>query len=400
MAKFVGLVSLLEGWYEKPLRELPQVLRPRVEEEFFPLSWDTLDAEQRRQLAAQLDAQHDPDAEAERAEAFDLTARQSDLERQIQELEVLASRTPQDLESKNRQLTTLRQELAQVKKHLRLAISRSDRSSRTRAGKRHEKPDAHAPGEYVHFLIAAARLNERWSATPKEVAMWLLAGEDEGGLDGYLEAPLRADPPKFRFPDYDGSFDYRGALMHCYFRSEDLEKFVPRDRYLTYAQLVERWRAHISEEEAIALIKAKGETGELDGFHPVTGGVQEAGRWRDEEGFPPIEEGMFWLAQVEGVEAECIPAAKREPVGKGEARARSSAKSEADCREWLKGLMRAGGPPDRPKEQYFKEADRKFSVGKRAFARAWSQAILDTKNTAWAQPGRKSSRRIDTPKKS
>lgn len=57
---FESLLSGLEGFFEKALRDLPDELRLRVENEFFPMPWDELNADQRRSVASQLDYQQDP----------------------------------------------------------------------------------------------------------------------------------------------------------------------------------------------------------------------------------------------------------------------------------------------------------------------------------------------------
>jgi hypothetical protein len=66
--------------------------------------------------------------------------------------------------------------------------------------------------------------------------------------------------------------------------------------------------------------------------------------------------------------------------------------AEAETFNWLVVLMKAGDPTQ-SKARYYEEAKRKFSVGKRAFGRAWAKAIEASRNTKWSQAGpRKSSR--------
>lgn len=61
MSDFPALTLALESWLTTPLGDLPDALRQRVENEFAPVPWDQLSAEQRRTVALQLDYQHDPD---------------------------------------------------------------------------------------------------------------------------------------------------------------------------------------------------------------------------------------------------------------------------------------------------------------------------------------------------
>ena len=315
MTEFVPLASTLEGSFDKLLDQLPGELRARVERDLSPLPWDDLSIQQRRIAAEQWDYQHDPATEAERALDFQLIAEKLEIERQIREVELLAAQTPVERESKTRQLEELRGRLETVKarqNYPRAGGVRKPPLPNTSGSSRdspYEERDDESPDTYIHFLKARDFLKERWGATAEEVGIWVWMGPKAGGLKGYRDTPQYDFPPRFFFSPYDGSPDYVSELMHCYFKRANLEGFVPADRYLTYGQLVDRWRAHLSEHEIIALIKAKGATGELSGFHPITGGVQEAGMWRDQEDFPSIEEGMFCLAHIEKVEAECFRSA-------------------------------------------------------------------------------------------
>ena len=60
MSTFDSLTLALEDWFDTPLCDLQETLRKRVEQEFFPMPWDKLSADQRRSVTLQLDYQHDP----------------------------------------------------------------------------------------------------------------------------------------------------------------------------------------------------------------------------------------------------------------------------------------------------------------------------------------------------
>ncbi|WP_417793084.1 hypothetical protein [Terasakiella pusilla] len=63
---------------------------------------------------------------------------------------------------------------------------------------------------------------------------------------------------------------------------------------------------------------------------------------------------------------------------------------ELKTQEWLEGQMRIDPEPqERPKSSFEEEAERLFGVGKRAFHRAWTNAIELT-GVNWNKPGRKS----------
>lgn len=139
---------------------------------------------------------------------------------------------------------------------------------------------------------------------------WLgneLQGKPAGGINGYLN-PAEHDgrPPRFHFVEaLEGNFEYLPALVACYYRTADLDAFEPLDRYLTFDRVVTRFKRFCSEAEATTLIRMRAQTGELESFHPRTGGTAGTRRWGQEEGFPPLEQGLFLLDQVQAVEADC-----------------------------------------------------------------------------------------------
>ncbi len=60
MISFNSLTLALDGWFDKPLSDLPHELRLRVDEEFWPIPWDSIQAEGRRSVARQIDFTNDP----------------------------------------------------------------------------------------------------------------------------------------------------------------------------------------------------------------------------------------------------------------------------------------------------------------------------------------------------
>jgi len=57
------LIPNLEGYWDQPFDNLPEILKPLVKRGFFTCPWDNLDAENRRRIAAQYDYLHDPNQE-------------------------------------------------------------------------------------------------------------------------------------------------------------------------------------------------------------------------------------------------------------------------------------------------------------------------------------------------
>jgi hypothetical protein len=95
--------------------------------------------------------------------------------------------------------------------------------------------------------------------------------------------------------------DYLAPMMGCWFMVEDVERFSPADRYMTGKALIERWSTQAGIVPK-AFIQAKIEESRLIDLHPTYGGTR--GTISEDDTFPPLEAGLFLLAQVEAVEAE------------------------------------------------------------------------------------------------
>ena len=64
--EFKSLTLALDDWFDKNLDDPPIDLQQRVEQEFIPMIWDVLSADQRHNQAIKLDYQCDPSTEKER----------------------------------------------------------------------------------------------------------------------------------------------------------------------------------------------------------------------------------------------------------------------------------------------------------------------------------------------
>ena len=64
--------------------------------------------------------------------------------------------------------------------------------------------------------------------------------------------------------------------------------------------------------------------------------------------------------------------------------------AETKCQAWLADLMLKSERPDRRKDRYYEDAKARFSVGRKAFERAWTAAIEETAAVLWRKPGPKS----------
>lgn len=227
-----------------PLSALPDVLRHCIEREFFPMHWDDLSADQRRNVALQSDYQHDPAAEQDR--------------------QVRVDHFPE------------RRPLVESKKLL-------------------PPPDV-----YIAYPKAMKILAERWSATPDELTAWIFLGPDMDGITAYRHANELIPPPRFHFDCFMGE-DYLSPLMGCWFRQDEIGQFEPADRYITGAVLIERW-GKLPGIVPDAFICAKIAESRLLDIHPTFGCTQ--GSNADEGAYPPLSAGLFALSHVEQIEIE------------------------------------------------------------------------------------------------
>lgn len=111
MDEFTPLTSALDSWLVKPFDDLPEALRSRVEEAFFPHKWDELHPDDRRKLAEQLDYQTDPAHADQRRLHWNHEARMHEIEAQIARWELTPTPAARDLEIKETRLLGLRAEL-------------------------------------------------------------------------------------------------------------------------------------------------------------------------------------------------------------------------------------------------------------------------------------------------
>ena len=64
--------------------------------------------------------------------------------------------------------------------------------------------------------------------------------------------------------------------------------------------------------------------------------------------------------------------------------------AQKKCEKWLIGLMGENSKPEKSKADYLMDALEEFKVSKRAFDRAWANAVSDTGNANWSKPGPRS----------
>lgn len=300
---FSSLAAILEGWFEKPLIDLPEELRQRVKYEFLPLCWDDLAPDQRRSFSLQWDYQHDPSAEQERAFWFDFWGEKSAIEKQIGEWKTVDTPTAGDLAQKETRLVELEKTLARMDQR----VQQEQKKYRSEPYRAHmdQKQSQTSPTSFIPYPKALKSLSDRLTATPEELAAWVWMGPKHGGLAAYKNANELAPPPRFHYDDGFGdngdNFDYLRPLMACWFGADDIASFQPADRFITGKTLIERWKA-LPGIHAEAFIRAKIAESRLNDLHPIYGGTQ--GTSPNDEAFPPLESALFVLSEVEAIENE------------------------------------------------------------------------------------------------
>lgn len=302
MSTFDALTFALEDWFNTSLSDLPDSARRRVEQEFFPMPWDSLSADQRRSVALQLDYQHDPATEQDQKFWWDFFERVDTLQKQVTEWEAVATLTAADLALKETRLIALKQELGRMDAQKRMA--RGDyfpeqKSSQITAGTPLVAPAI--PARFIAYPKAIHQLTARLNATPAELAAWIWNGPKDGGIAAYLNANELDPPPRFFYTVGSENQDYIAPLMACWFKEEEIDQFVPVDRYITGEALIDRWGQRPALH-AVAFIQAKITESRLSDIHPIYGGTR--GTFAEYADWPPLEGGLFPLSQVEQIEVE------------------------------------------------------------------------------------------------
>lgn len=123
MSSFDSLTVACEGWFDKPLCDLPAPLRQRIGEDFSPMPWDRLTTEGRRSVAQQIDYYADPALEPLRQFWWEWAERKHSILTQITEWEAVATPTALDLAQKETRLAELQQELTVIEAEVFVAAT-------------------------------------------------------------------------------------------------------------------------------------------------------------------------------------------------------------------------------------------------------------------------------------
>lgn len=299
---FDSLSKALDGWFDKPLAELPDALRHRVETDYSPMPWDNVSPGNRRSVAAQWDCQHDPAMENERQHWWDFYIRMDGLKKQIETWTAIATPTATDLAQKENRLAELQRDLAIMEKEKKQPYRNpADRQRNISLGQSADASNTAGKPEYIAYPKAMKSLADRLKATPEELAAWVFFGPglELGGIAAYLNANELDPPPRFYYANYVGSFDYLAPLMGCWFIAEEIASFQPAERYITGKALIERWGKQ-PDIQPEAYILAKIRESRLMDCHPIYGGTEAT--FSGVGLFPPLETGLFPLSHIEEIE--------------------------------------------------------------------------------------------------
>lgn len=302
MSTFDALTLALEEWFDALLIDLPDALRQRVEKEFFPMPWDKLSADQRRSVALQLDYQHDPATEQDQKFWWDFFERVDSLKKQLADWETVATPTATELALKATRLAELKKEIARM--DAQKELSRGDYYPERKPSLAKDDLSLAEPApttRYVAYPKAMHQLAARLGATLEELAVWVWLGPKDGGIAAYLNANELDPPPRFFYATVSDSHDYIAPLMACWFKVDDIDQFVPVDRYVKGATLIERWSQRPGLH-AVAFIHAKIAESRLLDIHPIYGGTRST--FPEHSDWPPLESGLFPLTHVLQIEAE------------------------------------------------------------------------------------------------
>ena len=105
------LLDILSDSFDVDLEDLPLEQKTLVEDAFFPISWETLGAAERRELAQQLDYLDHPEHHELRQYWFEFVAKKQELENKIAEWTALAPATVTEVATKEERLQQLKSEL-------------------------------------------------------------------------------------------------------------------------------------------------------------------------------------------------------------------------------------------------------------------------------------------------
>lgn len=296
--EWTSIALALDGWYDRPIGELPKALGARVEREFLSSRWSSLPEGRRRITAREADERNDPALRQERKFWRDLHFCMYTLRSEIDLLTSAPLGLMDEVQRRNK-LKALSHELMVWDRQWSSNLSRNHR--KMSAGLAVSTPDTDR--QYVPYTETMDILSGRHGATAHELASWVYLGPMDNGLSAYRHVTVLKVPAQFNYEDrrLDGNdFDYLTPLTGCWFDRAELDAFTAERRFLTGEELCERWRKEFAVD-AHDIISAKFKYSNLKELHPVTV-LTQASRPKN-LAYPPVEAGLYSRSDVDLVEA-------------------------------------------------------------------------------------------------
>lgn len=202
MNDFVSLAKALEGYFDKPLNELPNGLREHVSQ-VFPTPWNKLSPDLRCELATQVDTLYDPASEQENLQK--ILELINDIEKQIEEWKSADAHTVSDVAMRKEQLLKLEKELAPLKQQL-------DRGD-FRSWKPEDQPTVGADRSNSGAPICAV-FQAMTNLTADELSITFVGDKDESGMgaNNMLEISARGKFSRIAIAQLDLVDRRRGRL--------------------------------------------------------------------------------------------------------------------------------------------------------------------------------------------
>lgn len=176
------------------------------------------------------------------------------------------------------------------------------------------------PELYLAFQNASARLRDRLGATDREIACWIFFDQ----IKSYGHVHDFAVPPEINLAglaltDWPSASEenppFIKALVGAFFLAAEVDSFNPPARYIAFADLVQRWLPHCeSQESTTSFIRSRIHQSRLHDFTPWLGETEMSRVFlpsfpdNSARPRPPAEWAMFYLAEVETIEASDFPA--------------------------------------------------------------------------------------------
>lgn len=179
--------------------------------------------------------------------------------------------------------------------------------------------------DFIPYWKARKLLESRLGATAEEIAAWVYFAPPSrsrpkmesrlaelaqspawAGLAAYSDAGEFDEPPRFFFDWELHGDDYLKPLAACWFNTQEIAEFQPKDRYITAGALLERWRPALGDDVE-AVIETCIKQSRLHDIHPtrvVTQWSPPDAPAKESPDAPAKESALFSLTEVVTIERE------------------------------------------------------------------------------------------------